>query len=107
LKKNTSGLSEKLSACLTKTSWSKLESFTNTAQYGPNDKLYIFPYFSFSFLFVCNKSLPNKLVKFPMNGKGVGPGGISTGRRDLTQKNVKTNDTRIKERFQPLNSSKI
>jgi hypothetical protein len=60
-----------------------------------------------SFLFVCNKSLPNKLVKFPMNGKGVGPGGISTGRRDLTQKNVKTNDTRIKERFQPLNSSKI
>jgi hypothetical protein len=53
------------------------------------------------------KSLPNKLVKFPMNGKGVGPGGISTGRRDLTQKNVKTNDTRIKERFQPLNSSKI
>jgi hypothetical protein len=29
-----------------------------------------------------------------MNGKGVGPGGISTGRRDLTQNNVKTNDTR-------------
>jgi hypothetical protein len=48
LKKNTSGLSEKLSACFTKTSWSKLESFINTAQYGPNDKLYILPYFSFS-----------------------------------------------------------
>ena len=70
-----SGLSDSTSACLTNASLRRSCPFTKTIQYGPKDKLNKLPYCFLSSVVTLSKSPPNKDGIFPINGRGVGPGG--------------------------------
>lgn len=98
-----SGLSDSTSACLTNASLRRSCPLTKTTQYGPKDKLNRFPYCFLSLVVTFSKSPPNKDGMFPINGRGVGPGGQSPGRFDRIHRNVKIRTKNTSVKLNPSN----